>query len=115
MNLSTEMRQLDEQYVPLPFPPYRIPLTHLGRFTSYDFRRMKRRSYYPTNQQLISSITQTSSNQGGHVSLSRSGTPVSAANEPGPAYDTSSINPPPPIPGTKMIPMEVEDAVGEAR
>jgi len=42
-NLSTEYRQMEEQ------------------FTSYDFRKMQRRSYYPQNQQLISSITATTS------------------------------------------------------
>ncbi|KAF8515909.1 kinase-like domain-containing protein [Gautieria morchelliformis] len=42
-NLSTEYRQMEEQ------------------FTSYDFRKMQRRSYYPHNQQLISSVTATTS------------------------------------------------------
>ncbi|KAG8833916.1 hypothetical protein FRC17_009875 [Serendipita sp. 399] len=41
--LSTEMRQMEEQ------------------FTSYDFRRMARRSYYPTNQQIMTTMTATSS------------------------------------------------------
>ncbi|KAI0343168.1 kinase-like protein [Trametopsis cervina] len=38
-NLSAEMRQMEEQ------------------FTSYDFKKMARRSYYPTNQQIISIAT----------------------------------------------------------
>jgi len=42
-NLSVEMRQMEEQ------------------FTSYDFKKMQRRSYYPHNQQLISTATATSS------------------------------------------------------
>ncbi|KAL1685868.1 kinase-like domain-containing protein [Schizophyllum commune] len=42
-NLSAELRQMEEQ------------------FTSYDFKRMQRRSYYPTNTQLISQATATSS------------------------------------------------------
>jgi len=42
-NLSAEMRQMEEQ------------------FTSYDFKKMQRRSYYPHNQQLISTATATSS------------------------------------------------------
>ena len=31
------------------------------RFTSYDFKKMQRRSYYPHNQQLVSTATATSS------------------------------------------------------
>ncbi|KAG8781214.1 hypothetical protein FRC16_002915, partial [Serendipita sp. 398] len=41
--LSPEMRQMEEQ------------------FTSYDFRKMARRSYYPTNQQIMTTMTATSS------------------------------------------------------
>ncbi|KII85767.1 hypothetical protein PLICRDRAFT_44166 [Plicaturopsis crispa FD-325 SS-3] len=40
--LSAEMRQMEEQ------------------FTSYDFHKMQRRSYYPTNQQIISTLTASS-------------------------------------------------------
>ncbi|KIJ20761.1 hypothetical protein PAXINDRAFT_165601 [Paxillus involutus ATCC 200175] len=57
--LSAEMRQMEEQ------------------FTSYDFKKMQRRSYYPQNQQIVSSITATSS-MGGLVA-SRPVTP--AAND----------------------------------
>ncbi|KAF9556669.1 kinase-like protein [Agrocybe pediades] len=53
-NLSAEMRQMEEQ------------------FTSYDFRKMQRRSYYPHNQQLISTATATSSG----LASSRPGTPA---------------------------------------
>jgi len=46
-NLSTEMRQMEEQ------------------FTSYDFKKMARRSYYPSNQQveqqIVTTVTATSS------------------------------------------------------
>jgi len=42
-SLSNEMRQMEEQ------------------FTIYDFRAMHRRSYYPHNQQIISTVTATSS------------------------------------------------------
>ncbi|KAL0067161.1 hypothetical protein AAF712_005731 [Marasmius tenuissimus] len=42
-NLTAEMRQMEEQ------------------FTTYDFKKMQRRSYYPHNQQLISTATATSS------------------------------------------------------
>ncbi|TFY72024.1 hypothetical protein EVG20_g1004 [Dentipellis fragilis] len=42
-DLSTEMRQMEEQ------------------FTMYDFRAMHRRSYYPHNQQIVSTVTATSS------------------------------------------------------
>jgi serine/threonine kinase 32 len=41
-NLSAEMRQMEDQ------------------FTSYDFKKMQRRSYYPHNQHLISTATATS-------------------------------------------------------
>ncbi|KAK7061122.1 hypothetical protein VNI00_000858 [Paramarasmius palmivorus] len=42
-NLTAEMRQMEEQ------------------FTTYDFKKMQRRSYYPHNQQLVSTATGTSS------------------------------------------------------
>uniref|UniRef100_A0A0W0FZC0 Agc yank protein kinase n=1 Tax=Moniliophthora roreri TaxID=221103 RepID=A0A0W0FZC0_MONRR len=42
-NLTAEMRQMEEQ------------------FTTYDFKKMQRRSYYPHNQQLVSTATATSS------------------------------------------------------
>lgn len=56
--LSSEMRQLEEQ------------------FTSYDFLKMNRRSYYPQSQQLVSS------NTGGSAAPSRQGSP-----EPSPFRD----------------------------
>ncbi|KAF9269003.1 kinase-like protein [Marasmius fiardii PR-910] len=42
-NLTAEMKQMEDQ------------------FTTYDYRKMQRRSYYPHNQQLISTATATSS------------------------------------------------------
>jgi serine/threonine kinase 32 len=42
-NLTPEMKQMEEQ------------------FTSYDFKRSKRTSYYPHNQHIISTVTATSS------------------------------------------------------
>ncbi|KAF8227525.1 kinase-like protein [Tricholoma matsutake] len=53
-NLSHEMRQMEEQ------------------FTSYDFKKMQRRSYYPHNQHIISTATGTSSG----MASSRPGTPA---------------------------------------
>ncbi|KAE9400385.1 kinase-like protein [Gymnopus androsaceus JB14] len=53
-NLSTEMRQMEDQ------------------FTPYDFKKMQRRSYYPHNQQLISTATATSSG----LASSRPATPA---------------------------------------
>jgi serine/threonine kinase 32 len=44
----------------------------ITRFTAYDFKKMQRRSYYPTNQQLISTATATSSG----LASSRPGTPA---------------------------------------
>jgi len=81
-NLSAEMRQLEEQ------------------FTSYDFEKMKRRSYYPTNQQIVSSITASSSVGGG--APSRPSTPGAIEGR-----DTISVNVPP-LPRTHMMPMEKE-------
>ena len=46
-----------------------------SRFTSYDFKKMQRRSYYPHNQHLISTATATSSSG---LASSR---PVTPANE----------------------------------
>lgn len=34
------------------------------RFTSYDFKKMQRRSYYPHNQQIVSTFTATTSTGG---------------------------------------------------
>ncbi|TEB21789.1 AGC/YANK protein kinase [Coprinellus micaceus] len=53
-NLSAEMRQMEDQ------------------FTSYDFKKMQRRSYYPHNQHLISTATATSSG----LASSRPATPA---------------------------------------
>lgn len=53
--MSPEMRQMEEQ------------------FTTYDFKAMQRRSYYPNNQQIISMTTGTSSIGAG---VSRPSTPV---------------------------------------
>jgi serine/threonine kinase 32 len=53
-NLSAEMKQMEDQ------------------FTSYDFKQMQRRSYYPHNQQLISTATGTSSG----LASSRPATPA---------------------------------------
>jgi serine/threonine kinase 32 len=64
--MSPEMRQMEDQ------------------FTTYDFKAMKRRSYYPHNQQIITTVTATSS-----IGLvgSRPTTPVTLASEiqPSPA------------------------------
>jgi len=53
-NLSAEMKQMEEQ------------------FTCYDFKKMQRRSYYPQNQHLVSTVTATSSG----IASSRPGTPA---------------------------------------
>lgn len=73
-NLSTEMRQMEEQYVFSVSFLCRPTFNRLRRFTSYDFKQMQRRSYYPHNQHIISTVTATSS---GMVS-SR---PVTPAND----------------------------------
>ena len=70
----------------------------LGRFTSYDFKKMQRRSYYPQNQQIVSTITQGSSSM---VPSSRPVTPNTIAGDGdlvrpdsvnGSAYDDEDID-----------------------
>jgi len=61
-SLSSEMRQMEEQCVGsraniLELCSYRVRY----RFKIYDFRAMHRRSYYPHNQQIVSTVTATSS------------------------------------------------------
>jgi len=93
-NLSAELRQMEEQ------------------FTPYDFKKMKRRSYYPHNQQIISTLTATSSV--GAIPSSRTGTPtIGMDSMPGARADYNETNsvPPPPIPTTKMMPMEKSEAI----
>jgi serine/threonine kinase 32 len=55
-NLSAEMRQMEEQ------------------FTPYDFKKMHRRSYYPHNQQIVSTVTASEST--GALVASRPVTPA---------------------------------------
>ncbi|OSX64159.1 hypothetical protein POSPLADRAFT_1054772 [Postia placenta MAD-698-R-SB12] len=57
-SLSAEMRQMEEQ------------------FTPYDFKKMQRRSYYPQNQQLVSTATSSSG-----PASSRPVTPMTIAND----------------------------------
>ncbi|EMD38857.1 hypothetical protein CERSUDRAFT_112580 [Gelatoporia subvermispora B] len=66
-NLSAEMRQMEEQ------------------FASYDFKTMQRRSYYPQNQQIVSTVTGTTVTGG---ESSRPGTPMTVAND-GEGYELS--------------------------
>ncbi|KAG6837156.1 hypothetical protein H0H93_013746 [Arthromyces matolae] len=58
-NLSAEMRQMEEQ------------------FTTYDFKKMQRRSYYPHNQHIMSIATGTSSG----LASSRPTTPATPSND----------------------------------
>ncbi|KAG8857622.1 hypothetical protein FRB96_005640 [Tulasnella sp. 330] len=89
-SLSAEQRQMEEQ------------------FTPYDFRAMKRRSYYPQNQQLISTVTATSST----AHPSRPGTPQAGTESMlGPRGDYDLGGNIPPLPSTKMVPMEMDDAM----
>jgi len=92
-NLSAELRQMEEQ------------------FTSYDFRNMKRRSYYPHNQQLISTVTATSSTAG--PNSSRPGTPQARTESTAGDFDQNGAIHMPPLPATKMAPMDREDAMHE--
>lgn len=61
-NLSAEMRQMEEQYVHTIYTCLLfLRIVRYVRFTTYDFKKMHRRSYYPHNQQIISQATGTSS------------------------------------------------------
>lgn len=78
---------------------------------------MKRRSYYPHNQQIVSTVTATSSTG---LAGSRPGTPANANGTDSlphgiPAIrerdpETYSTGFAPPIPNTKMVPMEKHEA-----
>jgi serine/threonine kinase 32 len=61
-SLSAEMRQMEEQCVGAHATTF-LSCTHRVRyrFTIYDFRAMHRRSYYPHNQQIITTVTASSS------------------------------------------------------
>lgn len=58
------------------------------RFTSYDFKKMQRRSYYPSNPQLVSQMTATSSTG---VDPSRPVTPMTISNDIAP-HDSHNGN-----------------------
>ncbi|KAF8754396.1 kinase-like protein [Rhizoctonia solani] len=77
--MSAEMRQMEEQ------------------FTSYDYRKMKRRSYYPHNH-IVSSATGTST--------SRPSTPANQTDS-----RMASVDVMPPLPATKMVPLEKAEAM----
>lgn len=105
-NLSAEMRQLEEQSVTklyLPSCLVYLLIHKISRFTNYDYEKMKRRSYYPTNQQIVSSITASSSAAG----PSRPSTPAAPVAMDGRDVHTTSVNVPP-LPRTHMISMEKE-------
>lgn len=64
-NLSAEMKQMEEQCANskshLCSLSYADLLVPNHRFTPYDFKKMHRRSYYPHNQQIVSTVTATDS------------------------------------------------------
>ncbi|KAG8965661.1 hypothetical protein FRC03_000296 [Tulasnella sp. 419] len=82
------------------------------QFTSYDFRKMKRRSYYPHNQQIISTVTASSSVG---VASSRPGTPAMNGGLDSTTVSRNEEGYPPTIPSTKMVPMEMSDSIAIAR
>ncbi|KAK0501202.1 kinase-like domain-containing protein [Armillaria luteobubalina] len=88
-NLSAEMRQMEDQ------------------FTSYDFKKMQRRSYYPHNQHLVSMATATSSG----MTSSRPTTPANELRvDSGITINNNSMDIPTPdtdgIPHDKELPSE---------
>lgn len=58
--MKPELRQLEEQWVLKGLRIWCI-LTHLLRFTHYDFSRSQRMSYYPHNQPVVALGTGTAS------------------------------------------------------
>lgn len=110
------MRALEEQYAVLGNPYTTIsPGVIPRRFTNYDSDKMKRRSYYPHNQQLISSITQSSSGQ--PEPISRPQTPannnsveLTHPTRPRPRDPQTVSLTVPPLPRTHMMPMEKDAA-----
>lgn len=76
--MSPEMRQMEEQYVSRARDPSQLKPFLLRRFTVYDFKQMKRRSYYPSTQ-IVSTMTATSSTGAG---LSRPTTPLTPCDNP---------------------------------
>ncbi|KAK0479392.1 kinase-like domain-containing protein [Armillaria luteobubalina] len=108
-NLSAEMRQMEDQYAALTPASFFFPmLTIIGRrFTSYDFKKMQRRSYYPHNQHLVSMATATSSG----MTSSRPTTPANELRvDSGITINNNSMDIPTPdtdgIPHDKELPSE---------
>lgn len=88
------MRQMEEQCVFLKF--FSLPDSNYGmfhgshcRFTTYDFKKMQRRSYYPSNPQLVSTMTAATSSSG--ADPSRPVTPMTIPNDV-PAHDSLNGN-----------------------
>lgn len=72
------MRQMEEQYVAEILSSSRCYILVNAycrrRFTPYDFKKMHRRSYYPHNQQTVSTVTASEST--GALVASRPVTPT---------------------------------------
>jgi serine/threonine kinase 32 len=79
--LSAEMRQMEEQ------------------FTSYDFKKMMRRSYYPQNQQQIMTTMTATSSMG--LVPSRPETPADSVSVIG-GRKTEEYSPIPPVPMNRI-------------
>jgi serine/threonine kinase 32 len=94
--MSAEMRQMEEQYAPIAAEWETFPDMLLPRFTSYDYRKMKRRSYYPHNH-IVSTAT---------ASTSRPSTPANQTDS-----RMASVDVMPPLPATKMVPLEKAEAM----
>jgi len=81
--MSPEMRQMEEQYDSRSSRArdlWQLKLFLLRRFAVYDFKQMKRRSYYPSTQ-IVSTMTVTSSTG---VGLSRPTTPLTPSGDNAP-------------------------------
>ncbi|KAI0791634.1 AGC/YANK protein kinase [Irpex lacteus] len=80
-NLSSEMRQMEEQ------------------FTSYDFKKQQRRSYYPSNQQVDTQIATVATATSSTGVVSRSNTPATEIGQMesvnGSAYGRKASHEPP--------------------
>jgi serine/threonine kinase 32 len=59
-SLSPELRQMEEQYACLSVLKHFQSLIST-RFTAYNFQKTRRQTYYPFNQEIVSSITSLTS------------------------------------------------------
>jgi serine/threonine kinase 32 len=74
--LSPEFRQMEEQYVCMcdPTNPFILTFRQCPRFTTYDFQKTQRQTYYPCNRHIVSSVASITSDL--DLEISRPSTPA---------------------------------------